>query len=56
MIVTEDGPVVLEINPCPGLTETSLLPLSVAEAGMRFEDFVGGLVEAALTRAPRAPA
>ncbi|HVL80349.1 MAG TPA: D-alanine--D-alanine ligase [Actinomycetota bacterium] len=52
MIVSDGEPVVLEVNPCPGVTESSLLPLAVAEAGMSFEDFVRTVVDAALARSP----
>jgi len=38
MIVADGGePVVLEINTIPGMTETSLLPKSAAEAGIDFD-------------------
>lgn len=50
MIIVEGSPVVLELNPCPGLTETSLLPLAAAEAGMTFEGFVGTVLDGALGR------
>lgn len=48
--VGPDGPVVLDVKTCPGLTESSLVPLATSEAGMSFEDFVGGIVEAAQAR------
>lgn len=51
----DDGPVVIGVNPCPGLTETSLLPLAVEEAGITFEGFVDRVVEAALVRPGRRP-
>lgn len=44
MRVGDDGPVVLDLKTCPGLTETSLVPLSVSEAGLTFEDFVAGVL------------
>lgn len=53
LISTDEGPVVLEVNPCPGLTETSLLPLAVEEAGITFEGFVDRALEAGLARSPR---
>jgi D-alanine-D-alanine ligase len=43
---------VLEANPIPGLTETSLLPQAAEAAGISFEELVGRIVELALTRAP----
>lgn len=46
-----DGPVVLDVKTCPGLTESSIVPLAVAEARMSFEDFVASVLEAATSRA-----
>jgi D-alanine-D-alanine ligase len=37
----------LEVNPVPGLTETSLLPLAAEEAGISFEQFVARVLELA---------
>lgn len=51
MVVDASGPKVLEVNPCPGLTESSLLPLAVATAGHTFEDFIRVVTDAALARA-----
>jgi D-alanine-D-alanine ligase len=42
---------VLEINPIPGLTETSLLPQAAEAAGVSFDELVARIVELALTRA-----
>lgn len=51
MILGDDGAVqVLECNTSPGMTETSLLPMAAAAAGLTFEDVVSELVEAALAR------
>ncbi|HVE92651.1 MAG TPA: D-alanine--D-alanine ligase [Actinomycetota bacterium] len=51
LIVSEErGAVVLEVNPCPGLTETSLLPLAVRASGGSFEDFASSVVDAAIVR------
>lgn len=47
----DDGPVVLDVKTCPGLTETSIVPLAVAEARMTFEDFVASVLDSALARA-----
>lgn len=52
--IGEDGPMVLDVKTCPGLTETSILPLAVAQTQATFEDFVGGVLDAALSRAPTA--
>jgi D-alanine-D-alanine ligase len=51
MIVDEAGqPFVLELNTSPGMTETSLLPMAAAEAGISFEDLVEDLVRMGLAR------
>ena len=42
---------VLEANAIPGLTATSLLPLAADAAGIGFDDFVGRMLDLALTRA-----
>lgn len=55
MIVGEDGPVVLEVNPCPGMTESSLLPLAVNASGSSFNDFVAAVTNAALARRVKSP-
>lgn len=44
------GPLVLESNTSPGMTETSLLPMAAQAAGMSFQDVVSRIVGAALTR------
>jgi D-alanine-D-alanine ligase len=46
----EEGPAVLEVNPCPGMTETSLVPLAAVQDGVAFETFVGVVLDAALSR------
>ena len=43
---------VLEANPIPGLTETSLLPQAAEAAGISFDELVERIVELALERAP----
>ncbi len=49
LIVEDDGsPWLLELDTCPGMTETSLLPLAAAAAGLDFGDLVERLVELAL--------
>jgi D-alanine-D-alanine ligase len=47
---------VLEANPIPGLTETSLLPQAAEAAGISFDELVGRIVELALARATGLPA
>ena len=43
---------ILEANPIPGLTETSLLPQAAEAAGISFDELVGRIVELALARTP----
>lgn len=50
MIVTADGPVVLETNTIPGLTRESLLPRAAAAAGLSFAEMLDRLLELALER------
>jgi D-alanine-D-alanine ligase len=45
--------VVLEINTAPGMTETSLLPLAAARAGIGYEELTERILESALDRAAR---
>ena len=52
MILGSDGPIVLEINPIPGLTETSLLPQAADAAGIGFDEVVERVLASA--RAPEA--
>ena len=52
-IVTEDGPVILETNTIPGMTETSLFPDEVAHAGREFSEVCAELVDMALARHAR---
>jgi D-alanine-D-alanine ligase len=47
---------VLETNPIPGLTETSLLPQAAEEAGIGFDDLVARILESAFTRSAGARA
>jgi len=49
MIVDESGtPWLLELDTCPGLTETSLLPLAAQAAGLDFPDLCERIVQLAL--------
>ena len=48
MILDGDVPWVLDANTVPGFTETSTLPLAAEAAGMRFEELVETILEAAL--------
>ncbi len=49
MILGHDGPTVLEVNPVPGLTETSLLPQAADAAGLTFDQVVAQVLAAALS-------
>ena len=40
----------LEVNVSPGLTETSMLPMSVAESGRDLGEVYASLVERAISR------
>jgi D-alanine-D-alanine ligase len=51
MIDADDELFVLEANPIPGLTETSLLPQAAEAAGIGFDDLVGRILESAFNRA-----
>ncbi len=48
LILSDDGPQVLEVNAIPGLTDTSLLPQSAEAAGMSFEQLVEKILQLAL--------
>ncbi|MHB1165936.1 MAG: D-alanine--D-alanine ligase family protein [Candidatus Nanopelagicales bacterium] len=50
VIDAEGRPWFLEVNVAPGMTETSLFPQALAEAGLALGDLVAGLIEVAVTR------
>jgi len=52
MLDAADELTVLEANPIPGLTDTSLLPQAAEAAGISFDELVGRIVELALAKAP----
>jgi D-alanine-D-alanine ligase len=55
--VTPGGqPYVLEVNTIPGMTETSLLPMAAAKAGMDYETLTEEILKSALRRAKAARA
>lgn len=56
MIFTPQGPIVLETNTIPGLTENSLLPRAAAAAGLSFSGLLDHLLESALGRVLPLPA
>lgn len=53
IIVTEDGPVILETNNIPGMTPTSLIPDEARHAGIPFHELCSELIELAFKRAGR---
>ena len=50
LIEKTDGPVVLDVKTCPGLSETSIVPLAVTHAHLSFDDFVGRVLDAESVR------
>ncbi|HEX2175562.1 MAG TPA: D-alanine--D-alanine ligase, partial [Nocardioidaceae bacterium] len=51
LIVDDDGRVwFLEVNVAPGMTETSLVPLSIEADGLDLGDLCADLVRAAVVR------
>jgi D-alanine-D-alanine ligase len=52
MLDADGNLTVLEANPIPGLTETSLLPQAAEAAGISFDELVGRILELALAKAP----
>ncbi len=49
--ITHRGrPYVLEINTVPGMTETSLLPMAAAQAGIGYEELTERILESAVAR------
>lgn len=53
-MVVDGEPTILEVNTLPGMTPTSLLPQSAAEAGLDFKALIARLMELGLARAGRA--
>ena len=52
-ITPKGRPYVLEINTAPGMTETSLLPMAAAQAGIDYDSLVEWILQSALERASR---
>ena len=52
LILTDDGPRILEINAIPGLTETSLLPQAAEAAGLDFNQLIQRILDLALAENP----
>jgi D-alanine-D-alanine ligase len=51
LMLAAEGPQVLEVNAIPGLTDTSLLPMSAEAAGLGFEALVERILELAIAPA-----
>lgn len=49
-ITPRGRPYVLEINTVPGMTETSLLPMAAAQAGIGYEELTERILESAVAR------
>jgi D-alanine-D-alanine ligase len=49
MLDGDGGLWLLEANAVPGMTDTSLLPLAAAAAGMGFDELVASLLRAAVS-------
>ncbi|HEX8749720.1 MAG TPA: D-alanine--D-alanine ligase [Nitrospira sp.] len=49
-ITPRGSPYVLEINTVPGMTETSLLPMAAAQAGIGYEELTERILESAIAR------
>ena len=49
LILTGEGPQVLEVNAIPGLTDTSLLPQAAEAAGIPFEQLIERILDLAMT-------
>ena len=56
LMLTADGPQVLEVNAIPGLTDTSLLPMAAEAAGLGFEQLIERILELAASRGRRSVA
>ncbi|MBF0480290.1 MAG: D-alanine--D-alanine ligase [Desulfovibrionaceae bacterium] len=49
-ILTENGPMLLEVNTLPGMTAASLIPKEAAAIGMSFEELIAELIKLGLAR------
>lgn len=49
-ITPRGRPYVLEVNTAPGMTETSLLPMAAAQAGIGYEELTERILESAVAR------
>ena len=53
-ITPRGRPYVLEVNTVPGMTETSLLPMAAAQAGIGYDDLAERILESAVARSKTA--
>jgi D-alanine-D-alanine ligase len=53
--LTDDGPVLNEVNTMPGMTAESQVPRMFAAAGVPYEELVARLIDAAMVPAARPP-
>jgi D-alanine-D-alanine ligase len=53
MVAPGGGPVVLEVNTLPGLTELSIMPEAAAAAGLNYGQLCQRMIDLALKRSPR---
>lgn len=53
-VTSRGAPYVLEVNTIPGMTETSLLPMAAAKAGMDYDTLTEEILKSALRRAKAA--
>lgn len=45
-ILSDEGPIILEVNTLPGMTETSLIPQQAAAIGLSYRDLVTAILKA----------
>lgn len=45
-ILSDEGPIILEVNTLPGMTETSLIPQQAACIGLSYRDLVTAILRA----------
>ncbi len=53
IILTDEGPMILEVNTIPGFTDHSLLPMAARAAGLEMPDLCRSLLEEALAASTR---
>src|SRR6201995_5759392 len=53
LMLGDEGLFVLEVNPIPGLTETSLLPQAADAAGIGFDELIDRILASAMEKTPK---